>query len=261
MTVPEERGTKGFKDPYGELGNVKVLGLAYDPEEGDFHFHVDRKSGGSALPDSSMVGVALAMQILKEVSVEVGRKWFHTGSITTFYLLQNRTEKYPVLVVNCINRILLSFQAREWRWVLTDKNNGPSFIKEEEDEWHSIPAGSAMVGAAVLQADRLVAEADPSEARPQKVATNQVFGDLTEHLSSVDKRYRVVAYVICFTRMVQARGSVGKDSTQDTVSLRKFSSPSPSPSLTELVTVENYLIKDVQHHHFGNHIRRLQGGD
>merc|ERR1712136_317657 len=105
------------------------------------------------------------------------------------------------------------------------------------------------MGAAVLQADRLAAEADPQEVRQQEVATDQVFGELIERQSRVDKIYRVVAYVIRFTRMVQASRSVGKNAAQDTVSLQQVSSPPPSPSLTELAAAEKYLIKEVQRRH------------
>ena len=277
--APKEvvKGVSNACKKEGESGKVNEFGFECDTAEDDFHVRADRKSGGSPLPDASMVGVGLATQVLEEVSMEVGRKWFQTGSLTAFYHPRNRREKYPVFMANRINEISLSSQAQDWRWVLTD--------------------GASTVGAVVLQADRLAAEADPQEARPQEVATDQVFGELIERQSRMDKVYRVVAYDICFTCMVQASRSVGGNATQDTVSLLQVSSPPPSPSPTELVAAEKSVIKDgrrrhfvvilpsfrrhfgdhirrfrgggvgggrvkkvVRHHHFGDHIRRLQGG-
>ena len=247
------------------------MNLAYDPVEDDFHVRADRKPGGGPLPekltrrhdivtfcqvlshdggaeaDVTVVGVKMATQTIEEVSILVSKKWFHTDSLTTFFRLQNRAEKYPVLVTNRLNKILLSSQAQEWRRVWSpvamsvvsrgaqpqDDDewklfyDGPAYIKEDEEDWPPLPPSYSTVGALLIEVDSDAADVDPPAAGQQEVWALGLIGECVTKCSQDDRLLRVFAYVIRFIDAVRAgRPRVRIPLTKDTVRPRAVL-PSP----------------------------------
>ena len=156
-TISEEREGKGSEELNGEL--EKVLDHVVD----DFRVLAGEKSGGGRMPEKltrrhvlelqvALLGAKMATQITQETSISVPKKWFYTDSLITFFCPQNKTENYPVSVANRINHFPLSLK-----------------LRKDEEEWPSLPPSYATVGAAVMEADKDAAEADPPVVGQQEV--------------------------------------------------------------------------------------------
>ena len=136
---------------------------------------------------------------------------------------------------------------------------GPAYIKEDEEEWPSLPSSYATVGAAVLKADKDAADADSPTVGQQEVLPPGLIGECVTRYSQADRVLRVCAFVFRFIDAIRAGKSKSRTSpTQDTVRLRQ--APLSPPSLAELAAAEEVIVKDVQRRHFGDYIARLSSG-
>ena len=87
------------------------------------------------------------------------------------------------------------------------------------------PKTHCAVGAAVLEADKDAAEADPPAVGQQEVLPPGLIGECVTRHSQADRVLRVCAFVFRFIDAIRAGRSKGQNPTKDTVRLRQAPLP------------------------------------
>ena len=216
-----------------------------------------------SVPRLELAAATLAVkcnwQLVRALAVKVD-VFFWTDSTTVLKYIKNEQTRFHVFVANRLAIIHDGSAVNQWGYVPSESNpadlvsrgmhastllhsdlwqNGPSFLRNTEEEWPSAPAENRIDGAdpevKAVAAATTVPKATPIEK-------------LARHYSKWKRLVRVVALLRRF--IIQWKRRKSRQSTDPQISL----------TLRDLETAECFILRDVQARHFGPERSELKAG-
>lgn len=175
--------------------------------------------------EACWLGARLANNVLKELTIKINRKYFHSDSKTALSWIRSDHRKYKPYVASRVSSILDVSTVTEWMWIAGKEN-----VADEGTKWDCKvdlkPESRWFSGPPLLQKhseETLITEEIPEteeELRSAFVGSHQIFTGLELYSYMNFKKYsswarmvRVVAWHMRFVRTAERIGKLRRERT------------------------------------------------